>query len=443
MAEEIVLRYGLNHDHLYKGNDDCRIVCRLDIEPSKAYRAEHKSVHCDLCLVLDASGSMDEPFSGETTVTKRQATMAAAKEVVSHLDAEDTLSLVFYDSRAYRIANLVPGALKDEIRNKIDSLENFSGATDFEAALKTAQGVMADGKNASKRIVFLTDGQASSGDEKSVERIVGELSRDGVVVDCLGVGNDFDFHYMRKLSAASNGRTFLLESPKEADARFEELLESAQKVVASNVFLTILFPPGLRDAEIYQWHPEMRYYGITAPDPSGKIRTEINVQTIRQDRRNIFFLKARMDPPENDFIGLFANAKLDFDLPPAGLCKQQENLNVYVNFSDDAKATEYDTSIDDGFQEVELAKLDEKFQEQRRGDWVRALSILEEMIRRARNLEDQYRLDEYNRYKERLKKEHKLSDDDFNRVGSISARSTRAEEGYMEDTDEEAIWDSL
>ena len=443
MAEEIILRYKLNRDRLYKGGDDYAVVCRLDIEPAKFYRVAHRSVPCDLCLVLDASGSMDEPFTADSSVSKRQAVEGAAKEAVSHLDADDTLSLVFYDSRAYRIADLVSGDRQDEIRDKIESLENFSGATDFEAALKTAKSVLAEGGNPSRRIVFLTDGQASSGDERSVETIVENLSRDGVTVDCIGVGADFDFSYMRQLSKSSNGRTILLSEPKEADARFGELLESAQRVVASNVFLTLLFPPGLRDVEVYQWLPEMRYYGEASPGPSGKTIAKINVQTLRQDRRNIFFLKARMDPPETERFGLFASARLDFDLPPLKRFGLQENLNIHLNFSDDPEAAVRDTSVDDGFLEVELAKLDDQFQRLRKGDWQTALAVLEEMLRRARLLGDRLREEEYNRYKDKLKVEHRLSDDDFNRVGSISSQSTRAVEGFMEDPDEEKIWDSL
>jgi len=222
-----------------------------------------------------------------------------------------------------------------------------------------ARTVLSKGRNASRRIIFLTDGQVNQGNAKVVQNIVQELSRQGVTIDALGVGSDFNFKYMQGLSGASNGRTFLLGTPEEARQRFEELLISAQKVVANNVFMTVLFPKNLRDIEAYQWLPEMRFYGVMQPDRDGRTHLEVNVQTIRQDRRNIFFFKARMDPPAADYNRLFANLRLDFDLPPVSKTGLQENLNIHVNFTDEKQLAEYDTTVDDGFAEVELVKLDD------------------------------------------------------------------------------------
>jgi Mg-chelatase subunit ChlD len=439
MAEEIILRCALNKDYLVKDKEDQSVVCRLDIEPSESYRTRHQAVACDLCLVLDGSGSMGELFGPGFSITKRQGVMAAAKRIVDHLDPADTVSIVFYDSQAYIVGSAIPGSQGEQIRKTINTLEHYTGATNFEAALKAARKVLAKGGNASRRIIFLTDGQVNQGNARVVAQTVADLAREGATIDGLGVGADFDFNYMRGLSGPSNGRTFLLNTPEEANLRFEELLAGAQKVVANNVFLTVLFPVGLRDVEAYQWLPEMRYYGDLRPGPDGGARLEVNVQTLRQDRRNIFFFKARMDPPKDEATRLLAGVRLDYDLPPVQKTGLQDNLNIRVNFTDDKDLTEYDTDVDNGFREVELAKLDERFQEHRGGDWQKALSVLEDMIRRARDLNDSQRLAAYEDYKKKLQTEHRLSDDDFNRVGSISSVSTQTEEGYLSNSREEEI----
>lgn len=443
MSEEILLRYGLYKDYLYKGESDHKLICRLDIEPSMTYRSDYKSVFCDICLVLDGSSSMDDPFTDGFSITKRQGVITAAKSMIPHLNDQDTVSIVFYDSRAYNIGAGIPGIESNDVQNRLDMLGQYSGSTNFEAALKMAKSVLEKGKNPSRRIIFLTDGQANDGDAMEVKRIVQDLNREGVAIDSLGVGSDFNFHYMRSLSGPSNGRTFLLGTPEEASRRFEEVLTGAQKVVADHVFLTVLFPKGLRDIEVYQWLPEMRYYGDIELQQDGHTRLEINIQTLRQDRRNIFFFKARIDPPEKGDTLLFANVRLDFDLLPLRKSGLQETLNIYINFTHKPNNEEYDTTVEDGFLEVELAKLYERFEEFRDGDWQKALAVLEEMIRRANGLGDRQRVDEYNRYKEKLKNDHKLSDDDFNRVGNISSQSTQAEEGYLEDSDELDILKNL
>lgn len=152
-------------------------------------------------------------------------------------------------------------------------------------------------------------------DAKNVTRLISELTAQNVVIDCLGMGADFNFHFMRGMSSPSNGRTFLLPTPDEAAMRFEELLVSGQKVIASRVFLTVLFDSGLRNIEAYQWLPEMRYYGNLKPASDGTTRLEVNVQTLRQDRRNVFFFKFNIDPEPGRATRSAAKIRLDYDLP--------------------------------------------------------------------------------------------------------------------------------
>lgn len=443
MAENIILRYNLNKDKLFKGGLDHEIICRLDIEPSRDYRKDHTSVYCDVCLVLDASQSMNGLFAQGASISKREGVIRAAKSVIPNLDPNDSLSLVFYDSSAYPVAERLPGSSRDDIARYIDTLNQYSGATNFEAALKTARSILAKGKNANRRIIFLTDGQVNQGDADEVKKTVSALRRESVTIDGLGVGADFDFHYMRSLSGPSNGRTFLLGTPEEAEQRFKELLEGAQKSVADNVFLTAMFAPGLRDIEAYQWLPEMRYYGVIKPGPDGRARLEVNVQNLRQDRRNIFFFKVRMDPPGNGNMAQMAALKLDYDLPPIRQTGLQETLNIHAGFSGEPNAVEYDTSVDEGFAEVELAKLYEHFEHFRDTDWTKALAVLEKMIQRAKTLGDRTRFEEYTRYKEKLKTDNQLSDDDINRVGSLSSQSTQSAEGYLPDPGEGDILSGL
>ncbi|MFP4309863.1 MAG: vWA domain-containing protein [Desulfococcaceae bacterium] len=443
MSEEIILRYALNQDYLSKKGMDHRLICRLDVEPSAALRSQAPPSFCDVCLVLDGSGSMNEPFAAGYSMTKREGVIDGAKRLVEHLDPGDTVSLVFYDSRAYTVGELMPGDRPDAIRQSIDSLSEYSGATNFEAALKAAKAVLSKGRNPIRRIIFLTDGQVNEGNSREVDSTVAELSREGVTIDGLGVGADFNFNYMRGLSGPSNGRTFLLSTPEEAGRRFEELLSAAQKAAATNVFLTALFAKGLRDVEAFQWLPEMRYYGELSPNPDGLSRLEVNVQTLRKDQRNIFFFAVRMDPPQKESTALLANVRLDFDLPSAKQTGLQENVNIFVNFSADDNETQYDSDVENGFMEVGLSKLDQQFQSLRGGDWQKALSVLDEMIQRARDLGDQNRLSQYQAHRKKLQKDHFLSDDDFNRVGSSSSLSTRTEEGYLENPEDDDLLSRL
>lgn len=114
-----------------------------------------------------------------------------------------------------------------------------------------------------------------------------------------------------------------------------------------------------------------------------------------------------------------------------------------MNFSDDPDAMEWDSSVDTGFKEVELCKLYEQLESVRKTDWKQALEIIQIMIRRADSIGDHARRNEYENYKQKLQKEHQLSDADMNRVGSTSSQSTSAKEGYLENKMDMDILNSL
>lgn len=147
MAEEILLQTRLNKDRLNTAKNDHEIAARLDIEPSPAYRNRYTFTACDLCLVIDGSGSMDEPFSDGATVNRREGAITAAKAVVERLQPEDTLSLVAYDSSAYCLAEGLKTVDQQRIFGHIDELRRFTGGTNFEKALDMARTTLKKRQN--------------------------------------------------------------------------------------------------------------------------------------------------------------------------------------------------------------------------------------------------------------------------------------------------------
>lgn len=423
MAEDILLNVTLSQDLLPQGTTNAAVIAQLDLQPADAYRLQHKSVPTDICLLLDSSGSMDEPFARGDSVTKRDGVIAAAKQIIPHLSATDTVSVIFYDSQAHLIAERLPAARFSELSALLDTLRKYSGATNFEAGLKVAQAVLSGGRGSSRRIFFLTDGNQTHGHP---EPFIAQLARDGVTVDCLGVGEDFNFADMRQLSAPSNGVTERLASRDQAGQLFERLLVSAQRTIATNVFLNLHFAQGLRDLEVYQVAPETRFYSQIRPGSGGRFTLEIPVQTLRQDRRNIYLLKANVDVPAATQHLPFADVRLDYDLPPAGRTGQRAALAITINCRQQGLPLR-NTAVDDLFAEAELDKFYEQFTAVQQQDWQKAVAILDEMIRRAHILDDHAKLQHYQTMRHKLQNDHKLSNDDLNQIGATSTKSTRAQ----------------
>lgn len=432
MAEEVLLNYALSKDEISWHEKDQEIICRLDIQPGEEYRNQHKVVPCDICLVLDSSGSMNENFGQGLKITKRQGVMRAAKGILQWLNPKDTLSLIFYDSRAYTIFSLQNSGNRQSMENKINTLNDYSGGTNFEAALTRARNVLNQGSNLSKRIIFLTDGNANQGNKKTVQKTINEFAGNNVTLDCLGVGSDFNFNYMRGFSQPSNGTTHLLSSPEEADKSFEQLLVTAQRAIATNVFLTAHFEAGLRDIEAYQWHPEMRFYTNLSQTQGGKQRLEINVQNLQQDRRNIYLFKANMDPAPDEPTKLLARIRLDYDLPPAGKTGLSLQTNIRVNQTDGSTPSITDSDVESSFFEVELSKFYEQVIQIMNKDWQQAAGLIKEMIKRCDKLGDNRRKTHYENLKQKLLNTHNLTQEDLNNLGSDSTHSEQQTESFLD-----------
>ena len=65
------------------------------------------------------------------------------------------------------------------------------------------------------------------------------------------------------------------------------------------------------------------------------------------------------------------------------------------------------------------------------------------MIKRADEIGDRARRNDYESYRNKLKKDHQLSDADMNIIGSSSSQATSAAEGYLESEADMDILNSL
>jgi Ca-activated chloride channel family protein len=378
-------------------------------------------------FLIDTSGSMDELFGGSASgaLTKRQGVMQAAKAILPQLAPQDTVTLVFYNDKAYPIARHFASSRRQDLERLIDSLPQYNGGTNFVAALETTLQLLKESRNPSRRVLFLTDGNNGYGSAARVVELAREVAGQGAVLDGMGVGADFNFAFMRDLSAPSNGFTERLDSPQQAESIFGNLVLTTQRTAATRVFLNFVFPPGLRDVEVYQHMPEMRFQAL-APGHDGACRLELNVQTLRRDKRNVYLFKVHLDAPATGPTRLLAELRVDFDVPSLGLQNQRVACNALVSLADDPTQEIRDTGVDALFEEAELTKLYEQFLAVKDTDWQKGVSLLNLMLERAVALTDRDRIEQYTRARDQLQQNHNLSNDDLNRIGRSSSRSTQA-----------------
>ena len=194
----------------------------------------------NLVLLLDKSGSMER-------ADRVEIIHQALRVLATQLQAQDTLSVVVFARTPRLWVDGVPGNQAGDIANGLHSLTP-EGGTNLEEAMKLAYATAlrhyrANGEN---RVVLLTDGAANLGsvDPEALKRSVEANRKQGLTLDCFGVGFDgYNDNMMETLSRSGNGRYGFLNTPEEAATEFAGKLAGAFRVAASDVKVQVEFNP--------------------------------------------------------------------------------------------------------------------------------------------------------------------------------------------------------
>lgn len=160
----------------------------------------------DIIFIVDTSGSM----AGD----KIKQTKDAFHYIVGELSEEyDRFNIISFSSsvRRWKGELQVPtSSVVREAKDFIGGLE-ASGGTNIHDALETGLGEFDDDAERMKILVFLTDGNPTSGDITAPEAICTSIYNKNTAktsIFSLGIGNDVDFGFLEKLSFKNYARAY-------------------------------------------------------------------------------------------------------------------------------------------------------------------------------------------------------------------------------------------
>ena len=188
----------------------------------------------NIALVLDKSGSM----SGDRMIAAKQASIIA----INHLQAEDIVSVVRYDTRVKVIIPATKVSNKQAITQKINRL-SAGGSTALYAGVE--QGALEVEKfmddNHINRVILLSDGKANVG-LKSVSALakLGErLGGKGISVTTIGLGSSYNEDLMSQLASYSDGNHAYAKHTSDLDKIFNLEFGDVTAVIAKNIQINI------------------------------------------------------------------------------------------------------------------------------------------------------------------------------------------------------------
>lgn len=195
----------------------------------------------NVCLVLDVSSSM----SGRKIIAAKQG----ALEAIKRLGSQDLVSVVAYNSTADVLIPSTSAGNYQRLEKAINSLQ-AGGYTALFAGVSLGASELRKGINSHTvhRLVLLSDGQANRGPSSPEElgRLGIALSKEGISVSTLGLGDDYNEDLMTQLSQSSEGNTYYVEASSDLANIFQRELGNVLNVYAQKVAVELEFPKNVK-----------------------------------------------------------------------------------------------------------------------------------------------------------------------------------------------------
>ncbi|MFD0893406.1 von Willebrand factor type A domain-containing protein [Luteolibacter ambystomatis] len=215
-----------------------RNIVRVAMRVGSAGRGQGQPLN--LTLLLDNSGSMERE-------DRHEGLKAAIAQLASLLQPGDTVTLAGFSRTPHLLADRLSGAEAKKLVELVDKLPS-EGGTNLEEALKLAGELAIQRRNptAQNRIVLLTDGAANLGNAQpdDLAQKVAALRQQGIAFDAAGIGaGGLNDRMLEALTRHGNGRYYIVNDPKDADANFARQLAGAFRPAAENVKVQVHFNP--------------------------------------------------------------------------------------------------------------------------------------------------------------------------------------------------------
>ncbi len=344
MANDVTLTCRLNKASLPVINTQQLVYVLIEAVPGASMAQVQMPLN--LSLVLDKSGSMQ----GKKIQNLRQA----AKLVVERLGSQDTISIVAFSDRKYLIAESQPVTNKDELKKRIDRIRD-GGGTAISGGM--GQGLAeldkALGPDRVSRMLLLTDGQ-TFGDEKQCLKLGKKAGDEGIVVNALGLGDDWNEDLLDEIAAASGGVADFIDSPDKIVTFFEKAVTSMQDTVVQNAQMVLRLANGVTPRQVWQVLPMISNLGYR---PLSDRDVQVTLGELEKGQSRSLLVELLITPrPAGSYR--IAQAEVSYDVPGLKLTNEKVKADILLDFTADAvKAKQYEPDVMNIVEKVTAFKL--------------------------------------------------------------------------------------
>lgn len=421
MAHEFQMDIAFNEDRIKKGTIDKTIKGRLQIVAGNKKNVQEKE-KVNLVFVLDSSQSMQHTYY-QTGKSKKEVVFESVNNLINQIDNRDTVSIISFNTRSVVHGDHIPGSAKNAIKEALNLYKGDSGATNFEAAMKMTLSVCKSRITENHKCVFLTDGNSYSGNDKEALKICREMADLGITLDSMGIGDDFNFNFMKQFSDMSGSLTENIIQENQARTVFNQIYARSANVFLKKVFINLFFYNNIRDVNFYMHQPEQKNFSEFITRTSQGTSVQVNAGDVEQYGVKEFLFDFTFDAPNETSVKV-ADAKITYDCPSANITNSTIVQPLYINLSDEDDPV-FDSTIEIAYADIQLLQMQNsviKLSDQKK--FKEAGVILEEMALLAEKLGDYDKAKVYREQKNKIIRDEHLTLADLNIISATSSRGT-------------------
>jgi Ca-activated chloride channel family protein len=187
------------------------------------------------------------------------------------------------------------------------------------------------------RMLLLTDGQ-TFGDEEQCVELGTEMGTKQIVIQALGLGEDWNEDLLDQVAEASGGAADFIETADEINDYFQDAVARMQATVVHNAQLILRLTNGIVPRQVWRVLPIIENLGY---QPLSDEDVQVPLGEVDKDQGSALLVELLVAPrPEGRFR--IAQAEVNYDVPALSLVGEKARADIMIDFtSDPQQARQY------------------------------------------------------------------------------------------------------
>ncbi len=247
------------------------LVCTADSGKSKLSPSH-------VCLVLDRSTSMQGP--------RMDMVKSSALILLQQLRAQDLLSVVVFSDRAEVLIPPTRASALSKSDHRISLLQTGGGTEILQGLTRGIEQLRMTDNSFIRHMVMLTDGHTYGDDEECLQ-VARAAAEEGISINVLGIGHEWNDELMDRISGLSGGNAMLVSTPRDLEHFMMQKLSDLETIYARGLRLEFETSPDLNLRFAFRLNPNVGLLDTASPILLGDIH----------HRRSVSFLLEFLVPP--------------------------------------------------------------------------------------------------------------------------------------------------